>query len=103
MLLMSDSCQIGCSINVPMRPNSKCYQFYNLESFKEVEHTVVVSVLVVVGALLLAILLVGHGGSLGVNLLLRRILQRSAISIQEREGCQDQKHMDQSETSIQVT
>ena len=94
-----------------MRPNSKCYQFHNFESFKEAERTVVVSVLVVVGALLLAvlgllllaILLVGHGGSLGVNLLLRRILQRSAISIQEREGCQDQKHMDQSETSIQVT
>ena len=51
------------------------------------EHTVVVSVLVVVGALLLAvlgllllaILLVGHGGSLGINLLLWRILERKAF------------------------
>ena len=76
-----------------MRPNSKCYQFYNLESFKEVEHTVVVSVLVVVGALLLAvlgllllaILLVGHGGALGVNLLLWGILERKVHEVSRSE------------------
>ena len=74
-----------------MRPNSKCDQFYNFESYKEVEHTVVISVLVVIGALLLAvlgllllaILLVGHGGSLGINLLLRGILQRTVHEQQE--------------------
>ena len=52
-------------------------------------HTVIVSVLVVIGALLLAvlglllvlaILLVGHRGALGVNLLLGGILRRKVWS-----------------------
>ena len=56
---------------------------------EERKHTVVVSVLVVIGALLLAvlglllvlaILLVGHRGALGVNLLLGGILRRKVWS-----------------------
>ena len=62
---------------------------------RESKHTVVVSVLVVIGALLLAvlglllvlaILLVGHRGALGVNLLLGGILRRKLWSDESEDN-----------------
>ena len=60
---------------------------------EERKHTVVIYILVVVGALLLAvlglilalaILLVGHRGALGVNLLLGGILRRKCKVVNQR-------------------